>query len=73
MQKINFWQKNTDKTRVHQGLLVEDKETKFIVKVGQYQIEYHYPKSSYDYEIVEEKWVKLCLLMDWICLSAVTS
>tara|TARA_Y100000593_G_scaffold86802_1_gene166243 strand:+ start:2034 stop:2201 length:168 start_codon:yes stop_codon:yes gene_type:complete len=55
MKKINFWQKHTDKRRIHQGLLVEDKETKFVVRVGDYQIEYHYPKSSYEFEVVEKK------------------
>jgi hypothetical protein len=34
---------------------VEEKETKFIIKVGKYQIEYHYPKASYEFELVEEK------------------
>ncbi len=55
MKKIRFWQKHTGKNKIHEGLLVEDKETKFIIKVGKYNIEYHYPKSSYEYEIVEAK------------------
>ena len=55
MKKINFWLKNTDKRRIHQGWLVEDRETKFIVKVGDYGIEYHYPKTDYSYKIVEYK------------------
>tara|TARA_R100001082_G_C4220504_1_gene98992 strand:+ start:96 stop:263 length:168 start_codon:yes stop_codon:yes gene_type:complete len=55
MTKIKFWQKNTDIKNTHQGWLVEDRETKFIVKVGTYLIEYHYPKASYAYEIVEER------------------
>ena len=55
MKKIKFWQKDTGKRRIHQGLLVEDKETKFVVKVGDYRIEYHYPKASYEFEIVEGK------------------
>jgi len=55
MKKIKFWQKNTDKKRIHQGWLVEDKETKFVVKVGDYFIEYHYPHTSYAYEIMEEE------------------
>ncbi len=55
MKKIKFWQKNTGKTRIHQGWLVEDKETKFVVRVGDYQIEYHYPKSSYEFEVMEAK------------------
>jgi hypothetical protein len=54
MKKIKFWQKHTDKNTIHHGWLVEDKETKFIIKVGKYQIEYHYPKASYAYEIVDE-------------------
>ena len=55
MKKIKFWQKNTDKKRTHQGWLVEDKETKFVVKVGDHLIEYHYPHFSYAYEIMEEE------------------
>jgi hypothetical protein len=55
MKKIKFWQKNTDKKRIHQGWLVEDKETKFVVKVGDHLIEYHYPHFSYAYEIMEEE------------------
>ena len=55
MKKIKFWQKDTGKRRIHQGWLVEDRETKFIVKVGDYGIEYHYPKASYSYKIVEEE------------------
>ena len=55
MKKNKFWQKDTGKSRVHQGWLVEDKETKFIVKVGDYLIEYHYPHISHAYEIMEEE------------------
>ena len=55
MKKIKFWQKNTGKKRIHQGWLVEDKETKFVVKVGDHLIEYRYPHFSYAYEIVEEE------------------
>ena len=54
MKKIKFWQKGTDKRRIHQGLLVADMETKFIVKVGDYQIEYHYPKVPYEFETMED-------------------
>ena len=55
MKKIKFWQKNTGKKRIHQGWLVEDRETKFIVKVGDYMLEYHYPKSDYTYKVLEGK------------------
>jgi len=55
MKKIKFWQKNTGKRRIHQGWLVEDRETKFVVKVGDYQIEYHYPKASYEFEVLGEQ------------------
>ena len=55
MKKIKFWQKNTGKKRIHQGWLVEDRETKFIVKVGDYMLEYHYPKSDYTYKVLEDK------------------
>ena len=55
MKKIKFWQKNTGKKRIHQGWLVKDKETKFIVKCGDYMLEYHYPKAGYAYEVVEEQ------------------
>ena len=53
MKKIIFWQKNTAKNKIHEGLLVEEQETKFIVNVGQYQIEYHYPKAAYEFELAE--------------------
>lgn len=53
MVKIKFWQKDTDKRRVHQGWLVKDMKTKFVVKVGDYLIEYHYPKATHEYEIME--------------------
>jgi len=55
MKKIKFWQKDTDKRRIHQGWLVEDMKTKFVVKVGDYLIEYHYPKASYQFEVMEEQ------------------
>jgi len=54
MKKIAFWQKNTDKKRVHHGWLVEDRETKFIVKCGRLLIEHHYPHASHVYEVMEE-------------------
>ena len=53
MKKIKFWQKKTGKKRIHQGYLVADSKTKFVVKVGDYLIEYHYPKTSYEYEVME--------------------
>ena len=54
MKKIAFWQKNTAKARVHQVWLVEDRETKFIVKCGDFLIEHHYPHASHAYKIIEE-------------------
>ena len=45
MKKIKFWQ----------GWLVKEMETKFIVKVGDYLIEYHYPKSLYEFEVLGEQ------------------
>jgi len=55
MKKIRFWQKHTDKSKVYEGLLVEDRDNKFIIKVGEHNITYHYPKASYEFEVVEEK------------------
>ena len=55
MKKIRFWQKHTGKDKFREGLLVKETETKFIIKVGKYNIEYHYPKASHEFEIVEEK------------------
>ena len=55
MKKIRFWQKHAGMDKVHEGLLVKETETKFIIKVGKYHIEYHYPKASYEFEVVEEK------------------
>ncbi len=55
MKKIRFWQKHTGKSTIYEGLLVKETETKFIIKVGKYHIEYHYPKASHEFEIVEEK------------------
>ena len=54
MKKIAFWQKNTDKRRIQEGWLVEDKETKFVVKCGNFMIEHHYPHASHAYKIIEE-------------------
>ena len=54
MKKIAFWQKNTTKRRTQQGWLVEDKETKFVVKCGKFMIEHHYPHASHAYKIIEE-------------------
>ena len=54
MKKIRFWQKKTNKSRLHQGWLVEDRDNKFIVKVGDYLVEYHYPHATYAYEVIRE-------------------
>ena len=54
MKRIKFWQKNSDRSRIHQGWLIKDTGTKFVVKCGDYMIEYHYPKDSYEYEVMEE-------------------
>jgi len=55
MKKIKFWQKHTGKNKIFEGWLVEEKETKFVVKCGEYKIEWHYPKAAYEYEIVEDQ------------------
>jgi hypothetical protein len=55
MKKIKFWERNTDKRRIHQGWLVKDMESKFIVKCGDYLIEYHYPHATYEYKEMEEE------------------
>jgi len=54
MKKIAFWQKNTTKRKTQQGWLVEDRETKFVVKCGKFMIEHHYPHVSHAYKIIEE-------------------
>ena len=55
MKKIKFWEKGSDKRRIHQGWLIKDMELKFIAKCGDYLIEYHFPHATYEYKVMEEQ------------------
>ena len=55
MKKILYWSKESSEPNKREALLKKDVETKFIVLTGQFKVEWHFPKSLYEYEILEDK------------------
>ena len=55
MKTILYWSKESSGSNKLKGLLKKDADTKFIVLSGQFNVEWHFPKSLYEYEILEDK------------------
>ena len=55
MKIIEYWNRDTAGSNKNTGLLKGETDTKFIVLSGRYKVELHFPKSLYEYKILEDK------------------